>query len=482
MLRRNTVSYFRPMHVKRLLAWTAAISALVITAVLCYRNNEAPTSPRLRARAKVFGTGLSKTGTTSLASALTSLGYHNVHNDAHAFLPHMYSNRQAYNYRRHYGGVDSVEDLPTSFWFGEMLSVYPSALFVHTIRDPDEWYESFAAHNERVLGRSHGVQTYSINALHRLVYGSSQPNRTAWVTHYQAHYQRVVATIPKSQLLIIDVRQGNAMQRLCAFLGESGDMCAGPFPHENSGSTDDRPPNFPLKHYTVNGETSSHAYVTLVSTGTKVAHVVSSVLALIATGTANDVVVMVFSRFASTRTLRNLLNRKQVKVLMMAEADSVADENFLVYHVFGLYQYSRVLYFSAGLEFTANADRMLEGNRSFTGMSTQWAPLSSLVFAATPSWQTLVDLDDFSRADKYHFNVRNGWFGYGPIPGWRTWAFEGAGSDQGLMYDLSGYIGSNTVIHHFRFWYFFCLLGDPSAEILPEHAWSGLVDLEKRKP
>ena len=37
---------------------------------------------------KVFGTGLSKTGTTSLAGALTELGYDTIHTDI-AFIPIM---------------------------------------------------------------------------------------------------------------------------------------------------------------------------------------------------------------------------------------------------------------------------------------------------------------------------------------------------------------------------------------------------------
>ena len=31
----------------------------------------------------------------------------------------------------------------------------------------------------------------------------------------------------------------------------------------------------------------------------------------------------------------------------------------------------------------------------------------------------------------------------------------------------------------FRYWYFFCLLRDPAAALLPRHVWSELVDLDK---
>ena len=60
-------------------------SLLLIGAVFTLLSDAAKT-------VKVFGTGLSKTGTTSLAAALTELGYDTIHTDV-AFIPIMLSPR-----------------------------------------------------------------------------------------------------------------------------------------------------------------------------------------------------------------------------------------------------------------------------------------------------------------------------------------------------------------------------------------------------
>ena len=60
-------------------------SLLLIGAVFTLLSDAAKT-------VKVFGAGLSKTGTTSLAAALTELGYDTIHTDV-AFIPIMLSPR-----------------------------------------------------------------------------------------------------------------------------------------------------------------------------------------------------------------------------------------------------------------------------------------------------------------------------------------------------------------------------------------------------
>ena len=80
---------------------------------------------------KVFGVGLSKTGTTSLGNALEMLGYRNIHNDR-AFVPFLssspLSNTHAFNFSR-YDNVDAVEDIPTAFYYNEMMQVNLNSSF-----------------------------------------------------------------------------------------------------------------------------------------------------------------------------------------------------------------------------------------------------------------------------------------------------------------------------------------------------------------
>ena len=99
--------------------------------------------------------GLSKTGTHSLGTALTSMGYKNIHMD-HSFTPHLahdgnvnvtalllyyyHHSTPQFDFSHRYDGVDSVESLPTAFYYTEMLEQYPTAKFVLTTRAKDDWY------------------------------------------------------------------------------------------------------------------------------------------------------------------------------------------------------------------------------------------------------------------------------------------------------------------------------------------------------
>ena len=38
-----------------------------------------------------------------------------------------------------YDDVDAVEDLPTAYYYEQMLQVYPSAKFILTVRDEKDW-------------------------------------------------------------------------------------------------------------------------------------------------------------------------------------------------------------------------------------------------------------------------------------------------------------------------------------------------------
>ena len=41
-----------------------------------------------------------------------------------------------------YDDVDAVEDIPTAFYYEEMLRAYPNASFILTVREEEAWYLS----------------------------------------------------------------------------------------------------------------------------------------------------------------------------------------------------------------------------------------------------------------------------------------------------------------------------------------------------
>ena len=185
-----------------------------------------PPQPRQR---PVFGLGLSKTGTSSLAAALSSLGHDTIHNDR-AFVPFLHADG-AYNATRyfdeHYGRTTSVVDLPTAAYPHELLAHYGrDALFVLTERDPDAWFASFTAYLERLCRRRHGQQPATVAALLAHVYGSAEPDEKLWKQRFVAHNRAVRAAIPSDQLLVMDITKGDGWPQLCAFLGRNDGPCA----------------------------------------------------------------------------------------------------------------------------------------------------------------------------------------------------------------------------------------------------------------
>ena len=135
--------------------------------------------PFATVRGKVFGVGLNKTGTRSLASAMRILGFRALHKgdqatsdlvDQAAFegvplLTHIGSRFDAYF------DVDAIVRR-----FAELDAQYPGSRFILTTRKLDGWLESRAKH-------AHANQT-------RAGYAGSflAVDRDAWTAEREAHH------------------------------------------------------------------------------------------------------------------------------------------------------------------------------------------------------------------------------------------------------------------------------------------------------
>ena len=172
---------------------------------------------------KIFGVGLSRTGTSSLASFFTTMGLKVIHFDMDltAHLPR--SANTSFEWRGVYDGFDAVFDLPTAFYYRELLSVYPQALFVSSYRTPDNWYASFANYLQVTSDGVYmgaGLPIFN-RMLHKEVYGSEEPDRALWIAKYEAHYADVKTVIPAAKLLQLDVDKWQTQspaKQICTFL------------------------------------------------------------------------------------------------------------------------------------------------------------------------------------------------------------------------------------------------------------------------
>jgi len=196
--------------------------------------------PCLAAGGKVFGVGLSRTGTKSLNRALEMLGLRSVHYPLDATL---LSELQAKHYRFSLlDQLDAMTDITVSPFYGELDALFPHSKFILTVRSRRAWLRSLQGHwnyADRWLAAdpnptsqlNHDLTTL----LKQATYGCGpdpQPFDAALLTAaYQRHCQGVLAHFrPRpQQLLVLNICTGQGWERLCPFLG-----CRpvdGPFPH-----------------------------------------------------------------------------------------------------------------------------------------------------------------------------------------------------------------------------------------------------------
>lgn len=173
-------------------------------------------------RPKVFGIGLHKTSTTSLANALYTLGYHvGGYFDASRFAD---DELLAYVIDRA-GFYDAVQDMPWPEFYQLLDREFPGSKFILTVRDEDRWIRSVTDHfGEGVIAdneRFYGVPT-------------AAGNEDVYRDRFRRHNQEVrdhFADRP-DDLLVMDIANGDGWDVLGPFLGVATPDW--PFPRQNA--------------------------------------------------------------------------------------------------------------------------------------------------------------------------------------------------------------------------------------------------------
>jgi hypothetical protein len=185
---------------------------------------------RLPHTGRIFGIGLSRTGTNTLTAALEQLGFRARH------FPRGKPSR--INLERFIadGGpsltlpildaVDALTDAPVCATFEGLDAGYPGSLFVLTVRDKRSWLESSAWYWTTQLGpfvREHPdhPRTVFIQALERALYGGMGFDEERWSAAYDRYHDRVAEHFRDrpSDLLRFDISAGAGWDPLCRFLG-----------------------------------------------------------------------------------------------------------------------------------------------------------------------------------------------------------------------------------------------------------------------
>lgn len=179
---------------------------------------------------KIFGIGLSKTGTTTLYAALNDLGVKTI---TYRHLEH----RNLVKWRSgdfsedYLSDVDGATDLPIGTYFRELDRAYPGSKFILTERPLEPWLESIA---KQFRGQPDPAAQFKRDA-RVAMYGVSTFNRERFERVYREHGAAVREYFSgrPDDLLIQNYFAGDGWDSLCAFLNRP--VPQRPFPNVKPG-------------------------------------------------------------------------------------------------------------------------------------------------------------------------------------------------------------------------------------------------------
>jgi len=186
---------------------------------------------------EIVGSGLGRTGTKSLQSALNILGFGPCHHMVEVFAhPESMALWVEAGARRPdwdaiFRGYKSMVDYPGAHYWRELAAHYPNAKVLHSVRDPDEWFDSTQA--TIFSPDSPGLRAGPAQAFFESFtrdFRAHVHDRAFMTDYFRRHTAEVTQTIPPGRLLVYEVGQG--WGSLCAFLNVP--IPDVPFPAQNS--------------------------------------------------------------------------------------------------------------------------------------------------------------------------------------------------------------------------------------------------------
>jgi len=191
----------------------------------------------------IIGVGVGRTGTYSLRLALNQLGYGPCHH-MEEVLKNMDIQVPLWsetlkgntNWSTIYNGFKSAVDWPTAGFFHELIKEYPTAKYILTERNPENWADSFGSTIYKLIeGRDKAPEKMHnwLNMANKVITKTGFPeglDREGLINGFIAHNKAVREIIPEEQLLIFQVKDG--WEPLCKFLNVP--LPNEPFPRTNN--------------------------------------------------------------------------------------------------------------------------------------------------------------------------------------------------------------------------------------------------------
>jgi hypothetical protein len=184
---------------------------------------------------KIFGIGLSRTGTKSLTNALDILGITVAHNPVdETTFTELASGQYDLSVLNTFG-FDGMTDIAAAAFYPQLDKSYPNSKFILTVRDKASWLDSMEQHwyekpiFEDIPGQESKLKMRRF--LRAAVYGLYTFNRERLSYAYDRHYEGVYAYFAQrpDDLLVLNICEGQGWEKLCPFLAVP--PIEGPFPH-----------------------------------------------------------------------------------------------------------------------------------------------------------------------------------------------------------------------------------------------------------
>jgi hypothetical protein len=177
---------------------------------------------------KIFGIGLSRTGTLSLSAALQTLGIETRHypNDVRT----QDELRRGYYELSILQTVQAITDIVVSPFYAQFDTVYRDSRFILTTRPTDAWLTSVEKHfRNYVEFRRDPFDDFVLACVYGTLHFSSDRLRYVKELH-EENVGRYFASEPH-KLLVLDVSTAAGWEPLCAFLDRP--VPQEPYPHLN---------------------------------------------------------------------------------------------------------------------------------------------------------------------------------------------------------------------------------------------------------
>jgi len=178
--------------------------------------------------AKVFGVGLSRTGTASLNQALIELGFKSIH---YPNLKHLFEIMKTY---------DAATDTTVALMYKELDVAFSNSKFILTTRDVEEWIRScewFFSKKKAIRNaqrkRKQNLISEQQQILRTKLYGNEFFDRESYLEGFVLHHTDVAQYFidRPNNLLIMNIGRGDGYNVLCPFLGKK--IIKRKFPHKH---------------------------------------------------------------------------------------------------------------------------------------------------------------------------------------------------------------------------------------------------------